>query len=554
MGLDAGLDLEMPGSSGENDKKIAEAVNSGFLSIETLDLAARRVVELILKSQEEKEADYKYNAEAHHALARRAAAESAVLLKNDGSILPLKGGAKVAVIGLFAKTPRYQGSGSSNITPSRIDSPYEELVKLGFNASYADGTDLSEVKMLAAQSDAAVIFAGLPDAYESEGFDRNTLSMPQSHIQMIEAAASANPNAIVVLIARSPIALPWAEKAKAILLAYLGGQAVGGGIADLLSGKLNPCGKLAESWPLSIEDTPCFGRFATPDAISEEYRESIFVGYRYYDAAKKPLAYPFGYGLSYTRFSYSDLSVNLNEASVRVTNYGNKAGAEITQLYVKKAEGSKEIFRPEKELKGFEKAFLQSGESKTLKFPLDSRSFAFYSQASGNWAVEGGRYEILIGSSSRDIKLSAEVEAPAAGDAILPKLNPESVYFNIPEGSFEVSDRDFEEILGDKIPPRHRSAREPYTVNSTIGDIKDNFIGRIIGSAVKKQIGKMLSENADDGGKESINLMFGAMIAGMPLRSISMMSGGALPRKRLEGIVDLMNHKFLKGLGKLLAK
>jgi beta-glucosidase len=407
-GVDAGLDLEMPFSGFWNEKQIVRAVRKGTLPAETVDKATLRAVELILKARSALDAhvDFRCDMTAHHALARRASAESAVLLKNESAepggtspsaksgVLPISPGQSIAVIGAFAKNPRYQGAGSSRVNPASLDNAFDALRGLGADAEYAAGyalgpesTDIggaliAEAVLLAGKKDAAVIFAGLPDEYESEGYDRTDMDLPKSHNELIEAVAAANPNTVVVLQLGSPVIMPWASKVRAILVAYLGGQAGGGGIADVLLGRVNPGGKLAETWPLSLAGVPSY-RYFGGDKVTE-YRESIFAGYRYYDTAGAEPAYPFGHGLSYTGFTYSDLRLNQSRfkpgetvtAGLTVHNSGNYDGAEIVQLYIER-EGDSKIFRAKKELKGFEKVFLKSGESTDVNFTLDDRSFAY---------------------------------------------------------------------------------------------------------------------------------------------------------------------------------
>jgi beta-glucosidase len=569
QGIRAGLDLEMPGSGGINDAKIVEAVKSGALDEKLLDRAALRVVELILKSQENARPGYTYDAAAHQLLARRAAAESSVLLKNEGNILPLLGGGgrpakagdlSLAVIGAFAEKPRYQGAGSSKINPFKLESPLEELRKAGFSLEYAPGYSLgpaggkpdakliAEAAALAAKQDLAVVFAGLPDEYESEGFDRDSLDMPPSHNELIEAVAGANPRTVVVLLLGAPVILPWASRVPGILLLYLGGQAVGGAAADLLSGRRDPGGRLAETWPLSLADTPCY-RYFPGASKSVEYRESVFVGYRYYHTADKPVAYPFGYGLSYTSFEYSDLKLGRNEfkagekleLSFTVKNTGDRPGVEIAQLYV--SPDSPKIFRPRRELKGFEKIRLESGEKKTLTMSLDTRSFAYYHPLDRLWALEGGTYHILVGSNSGDIRLRGSLRVAGDGrEAALGALKsgaPE--YFDLAGASgkegLSISDASFAALYGRPLPPAERLPGEPFTVNSTIGDIKDSPPGQ----ALLQQV--LAGAESFGAANEELRVMVSRMLMDMPLRNLGMMNPGGMPPGALEGILAALNGK-----------
>ncbi|NIK69610.1 glycoside hydrolase family 3 C-terminal domain-containing protein [Paenibacillus sp. BK720] len=423
-GLAAGQELEMPSSGGVNDRKIVAAVQSGQLSEEVLDRAVERILNLIFKSVDNRKPEADYDRAEHHALARKVAGETMVLLKNEQSLLPLQQNRKLAVIGAFAQKPRYQGGGSSHIKPTQIDVPLEEIQRLAGDAAsvaYAQGypvdrddTDESMLEQAieaAKAADAAVIFAGLPDRYESEGYDRKHLRMPANQNQLIEAIAAVQSNVVVVLLCGSPVEMPWIGHAGAVLEAYLGGQAVGGAIADVLFGIVNPSGKLAETFPVKLSDNPSF-LFFPGEGNRVEYREGIFVGYRYYDTKQVKPLFPFGHGLSYTSFAYSNLLLSRKEmrdtdtleVQVTVQNTGTRAGKEIVQLYVRDVEST--VMRPTKELKGFAKVDLQPGEATTVTLTLDKRSFAYYNVLLKDWHVESGQYEILIGRSSEDIVLS----------------------------------------------------------------------------------------------------------------------------------------------------
>ncbi|SMQ72087.1 beta-glucosidase [Bacillus sp. OV166] len=422
-GLSAGLELEMPSSNGIGDQKIVDAVKSGKLSEEKLNKAVERLLRIIFMAVDHKKENAVYDKDAHHQLAREMARESMVLLKNEEAILPLKKEGTIAVIGEFAKKPRYQGGGSSHVKPTKLENIVEEIEKTAgknTNVLYAqgysldsdeiDGTLLAEAKEVAAQADTVILFAGLPDRYESEGYDREHLRMPENHRLLVEAVAEVNRNIIVVLSNGSPIEMPWIGKVRGILEAYLGGQALGGAIADLLFGDANPSGKLAESFPKQLSDNPSFLNFPG-EGDKVEYKEGIFVGYRYYDTKKVEPQFPFGFGLSYTTFEYSNLSISQKEiqdtetvaVSVTVKNTGDRAGKEIVQLYVKDVKSS--VNRPEKELKGFEKVDLQPGEEKTVTFLLNKRAFAYYNVEMKDWHVETGEFEILVGESSQEIVL-----------------------------------------------------------------------------------------------------------------------------------------------------
>lgn len=426
-GLEAGLELEMPASHGEGERKIVEAVRGGELEEAVLDAAVERILRVVFMAVDNRKPGAAFDPEEHHRLAREIARESMVLLKNEDGVLPLAKGGKITVIGAMAKEPRYQGSGSSQIMPTRLEDITEELAKSagdGAQILYAKGYELdaeepdevltAEAVRIAAEAPVAVLFAGLPRRYESEGFDRKHLRMPTNQVALIEAVAAAQPNLVVVLSNGAPVEMPWLGSAKGVLEAYLGGQALGGAIADLLFGDANPSGRLAETFPVRLSDNPSY-LFFPGEGDKVEYREGLFVGYRYYDKKQAEPLFPFGFGLSYTTFAYSDLTMDkpslrdndtLN-VSVRVTNTGSREGMEVVQLYVRDLESS--VIRPDKELKGFDKVTLAPGESKTVSFTLDKRSFAYYDAENREWTVETGEFELLIGHSSRDIRLTETV-------------------------------------------------------------------------------------------------------------------------------------------------
>lgn len=545
-GVAAGLDLEMPYLGGYNDRQVVEAVRKGSLDQSKLDETASRVVELALKRLENAK-EVNLDLESHHQLAREAAANSAVLLKNTDSLLPLKPEQTLAVIGQFAVTPRYQGAGSSLIQPRRLDNPLVALRNAGFKENYADGYDLNEnnvdenlileAEQLAGQSDVALVFAGLPDAYESEGFDRADLRLPESHNALISRVAAANPNTVVVLMCGAPVELPWRDNVKAILLMYLGGQAVGPACADLLSGAVSPSGRLAETWPLKLEDTPALNNFGDP--FVSQYRESIFVGYRWYDSARREVAYPFGHGLSYTRFEIDNMQVTAEPeqvvVSVEVTNTGSFAGAEVVQLYI--GHRNSAIYRAEKELKGFEKVFLLPGETKKVTVMLGSRAFAYYDTGFKNWNVEPGVYTISVGHSSRDIACQAEVSPPFIGQHPSGKaLSFAPSYLNLPKnGSLAISAEDFSTIWDGRVV-EHKVW--PYTVDSHIGELSYSWIGKIILNILKKQLGKIALSAAGRASLEKEILEY-------PLRFISMQSGFDLGK--IKSLIKLLNFPLFRG-------
>lgn len=429
--LAAGLELEMPASGGAGDQKIVAAVRSGKLSEAALDDAVERLLSMIFKAADAQRSDgAACDMDAHHALAREAAAESMVLLKNKANLLPLRKGGRLALIGELAVRPRFQGGGSSHVNPSRLDDVREELARsagpdarIVYKQGYALDSDESDDRLIAeaceaaAVAETAVIVSGLPERYESEGYDRTHLRLPDNQVRLIEAVARVQPRTVVVLCNGAPVEMPWLDRIGALLEAYLGGQALGGALADLLFGDANPCGKLAETFPHRLEHNPSYP-FFPGEGNRVEYREGVFVGYRYYDTKCIEPLFPFGFGLSYTTFAYSDLRLNRTElepdgtveASVRLANTGSRAGKEIVQLYV--APVSPAVIRPVQELRRFCKVELQPGESRTVTFELDRRAFAYYDPRYAGWRVDPGAYDIRIGSSSRHPKAERRVTVP----------------------------------------------------------------------------------------------------------------------------------------------
>lgn len=536
-GFRAGCDLNMPGGSDYMEKEVLQAVKNGSLPVSCIDDSARRVLELVLRAAETLKEKAVCDYDAHHALAKRAAIEGAVLLKNEGGILPLKQGAKIAVIGAMAKNLRYQGAGSSHINPTGLSQPLDFLP----DAIYAPGCDdrgdttdalLEKARKAAQQAEIAVVFAGLPNRCESEGFDRDDMKMPAGHLRMIEAVVSANSNTIVVLLCGSAVECPWAEKVRAILYMGLPGQAGGEAIADLLYGRADPCGRLAESWPYRYEDVPSSGIYGkTADAL---YQEGLYVGYRYYDKAGVPVRWPFGYGLSYTTFAYSDLTVEDNRVSVTVKNAGSFAGAEVAQLYVNAPQDG--LHRPLRELKGFQKVFLQPGESRTVTFPLTDRSFAVWQDG---WKVPSGTYTVCVGG------LRAEMEKN--GDVLPVPAWQKGSWYACCTG--KPNHADWEAMLGRTYTPPVLK-KGSFTMDNTVEEMKDySLIMKIMFKAVEATVAKGYGGKKD---YENPNFrMQMASSAGAPIRSMMIsggMKGGVLP-----GMLEMANGHFLRGLRRMIA-
>jgi len=552
--LQAGVELEMPGAPNGNDAKIVAAVKAGALDEAVLDRAVARILTLIFKAADTLAQDFTYDRQAHHELARRVAGEGAVLLKNEGRLLPLPADARIALIGRFARMPRYQGAGSSLINPTRLDNLHDELIRLvgaervTYAAGYtekgeaADEALIQEALAVAGQADVVVICAGLTDMYEVEGLDRDHMHMPPGHDALIQRVAAAHTKVVVVLSNGAPVEMPWCDAVPAILEGYLGGQAGAGALADILTGRVNPSGKLAETFPRSLADVPAQPYPGGP--ITVEYCESLYVGYRYYDTAQQPVLFPFGHGLSYTTFAYRDLTVEAKGDSVTVTfrvrNTGDRAGQEIAQVYVRDVAASH--FRPDKELKGFDKIALQPGEEKTVTLELDRRAFAFYDAGLKEWVLETGDFEILVGASSRDIRLAATVSltseqrpAPYADSAAL------APYFSPIRAPFS---RDaFAALYGRPLPENTPPQKGQYTLNTPISEMQGSFVGRQLFHMMQDQIRKMMVGQEDT----PTGAMMMSMVQEMPLRSMLMM-GGAFNREKLEALLAMINGHFFSGL------
>lgn len=535
-GFRAGCDLNMPGGSDYMEKEVLQAVKNGTLPESCVDDSARRVLKLVFRAAETLKAPATCDYEAHHVLAKRAAAEGAVLLKNEDGILPLKKDAKIAVIGAMAKNLRYQGSGSSHINPTKLSQPLDFLP----GTLYAPGCDdrgdttedlLSQAAKTAQEAEIAVIFAGLPNRYESEGFDRADMKMPDGQLRMIDAVAAANPNTVVVLLCGSAVECPWADRVKGILYMGLPGQAGGEAVADLLCGRANPSGKLAESWPLSYADVPSseiYGK--TDDAL---YQEGVYVGYRYYGKAGVPVRWPFGYGLSYTTFAYSDLTVDGNAVSVAVKNTGSYAGAEVVQLSVKTPQDG--LHRPIRELKGFQKIFLEPGQRQTVTFSLTDRSFAVWQDG---WKIPAGKYTVCIGGLTASIEKSGETLP-------VPAWQKGSFYESC---TGKPDQAQWEAMLGRRYAPPVLK-KGSFTMENTVEEMKDySLIMKIMYKATEHVIAK------GNGGKidyENPNFrMQMASSAGGPLRSMQIsggMKGGVLP-----GMLEMANGHFFRGLWRMI--
>ena len=543
-GVREGSTLEMPCPGFGSAKRLMQAVEEGRLPESAVDARVDELLELVFTTDAAvKAAPKRFDRDAHHALARRAAAESVVLLKNEDDLLPLKLGQSVALIGDFAQTPRYQGAGSSSVNATRVDNlkdaaEADDITLAGFCAGYErSGTPnpafVEEAAALARKADVVVLCMGLDESSESEGLDRSHICIPENQKQLLEAVAQANENLAVVLSAGSVVETGWVSRCKAVLHAYLGGQAGAGAIMDVLTGRVNPSGKLAETLPLTYEDTPA-ARYFPGKQQNVEYREGLYIGYRYYETAHVPVRYPFGYGLSYTTFAYSDLKADADKVTFTITNTGSRAGAEIAQLYVAKADAA--VFRPEKELKGFAKVFLQAGECKTVTIPLDDKAFRYWNVKTDRWETEGGSYQLLVGASVQDIRLRAEVPVqgtgapdPYAGKAV--QCYRTADIKNVPDAAFEA-------LLGHAIP----EDKPHIDQTMTLGELNHSRSPLCwLAWAVLHTLLKRSSRE----GTPDLNLLFQY---NMPVRALAQMTGGMVGQETVDGIVMEAKGFWIIGL------
>ena len=542
-GYKAGCDLNMPGGSKFMEKAALDAVHSGELDEAYIDATVERILRLVEKSQGIPAPQIDWD--THHALALKVAEQGAVLLKNEDNILPLAE-SDMALIGYMAANLRYQGSGSSHINPTKLINisdalPCVPCCACGDKLGNVTEQELRDAVEAAKKQKIAVVVVGLPDSYESEAFDRDHMRLPEGHNKLVEAVAEANPNTVVVLLGGSAMELPWADQVKAILYMGLPGQAGGEAAANLLTGKANPCGKLTETWPLFYEDVISKDTFGKKNT---EYREGIYVGYRYYDKAKKSVRYPFGHGLSYTTFAYSDLIVRDRKVSVQVKNTGAVSGAEVVQLYIAAPKGG--FFRPVRELKGFERVELEPGESKTVEFTLDDRSFAIWSEG---WKIPGGTYTVQIGASSRDIRLEQSIEI--VGEEIsLPVWQAGSWYETM---SGHPSREEWEKLMGHPVPVISEPKKGQFTMDSTCMEMKEHsFVMKIQYMVTENIIAKGF------GGKKDMSdpsyKMMITCATDCPMRSVVISSGGMMNDSLAQGMLHMANGHYIKGLAAMLKK
>ena len=548
LGVKNGSTLEMPAPGGDSVRELLAAVESGKISESDIDARLSELLPLVFDTKAALDAaPREFDAAAHHALARRAAEESLVLLKNEGALLPLAAGTKVAVIGDFAKNPRYQGAGSSMVNSTQVDVLLDKLIDSELNViGYQQGFDRhgkpdaalqKSACELATQADTVILCMGLDEIAESEGLDRSNLRLAQNQLDLLQAVAAVNPKIVVVLYSGSVVETPWLDNCQALLYAALGGQAGAGAVADALTGKVNPCGKLAETWPLTYADVPSAADFATRRK-TVEYREGLYIGYRYFTTAEKAVRFPFGYGMSYTTFAYSDMAADEQGVSLTVTNTGSVAGTEIVQLYT--AKKNSELFRPAKELKGFARVTLAPGEKQRITIMLDDKAFRFWNVKANRWEIEGGEYELLVGASVEDIRLCEKISVH--GTATVHPYEDRNLDCYYKGNVLHVSDADFEKLLGHPIP----NGKTKIDRNLTLGEL--NHARSPLGWLVWLVL-TILLDASYKRGKPDLNILFQY---NMPLRALAKMTNGAISMGMVDGIVMELQGFWILGLVRVI--
>ncbi len=548
LGVQNGSTLEMPAPGGDAVRELMQAVQSGKITEADVDARLDELLTLVFDTHAAVQSHSRtFDADAHHALARRAAAESIVLLKNENDLLPLAEGAKVAVIGDFAQTPRYQGAGSSAVNSIKVDTFLDCLKESGLaSVGFAPGFDRqgkpdaakqAEAVALAQKAEVVLLCLGLDEIKESEGLDRGDMRLADNQIELLKAVQQANPNTVVVLSAGASLETPWLKHCRTLVYGALGGQAGAGAMLDVLTGKVNPSGKLAETWVNAYADTPAKDNFAGPGRMVQ-YREGLYVGYRYYQTAGVPVAFPFGYGLSYTSFAYSNLQAASNGVTLTVTNTGKRAGAEIVQLYA--AKPGAEVFRPAQELKGFAKVQLQPGESKTVTIPLDDKAFRYWNTKTDSWEVEGGSYELRVGASSADIRLTAVVEVAGTG-APNPYAGKHLPHYT--SGKVQsVPDDEWATLLGRPV----QQGKVKIDRNMTLGEL--NHSRSPLGWLIWLVLTALLNASYKRG-KPDLNVLFQY---NMPLRALAKMTSGAISMGMVDGIVMELQGFWIIGLVRVI--
>lgn len=549
-GVAAGSDLEMPTPGLDSARQLLKAIENKQLTEDTLDACVDRLLDIVLTAHNvTKDEQFHSFINEHHAMARRAAQESAVLLKNEEKLLPLKAKSRVAVIGDFALKPRYQGAGSSMVNASILETVSEriktyDLDITGISGGYERSGEASEnLKQeavdLARKADIVLFFFGLNEQSETEGMDRQHMRVSQNQIELLQALAEVNTQIVGVLSAGAAVEMPWEGYCKAILHGYLNGQAGAAAILDILTGKINPSGHLNETYPVHYEDTPAFWNFPGKGRDSQ-YREGLYIGYRYYDTAGVRVQYPFGYGLSYTEFTYKDLQVDDKGISFTVTNVGEVDGSEVCQMYVGLPDAK--VYRPRKELKGFKKVFLKAGESKSVRIPFDDKTFRYWNTITGQWEIEGGTYRIQVCSNAADMRLEDTIVVPGTTEKYPYVKTKMPSYYS---GHIrQVGDAEFTELLGHPVIPEKQSGE--LGLNDAICQMQYAKSG--IARFVYRCLARM-KEKSEKKGKPDLNILF---IYNMPFRGIAKMTGGMVSMEMAEGMVEAVNGHFRHGIRKMI--
>ncbi|MDD3219056.1 MAG: glycoside hydrolase family 3 C-terminal domain-containing protein [Lachnospiraceae bacterium] len=549
-GVAAGSNLEMPVPGLDSAREVISAVNQGTLSQKELDTCVDDLLDAVFTLTENaKNKKNGFSQEQHHALARRAAEESAVLLKNTENILPLAPKTKVALIGDFAVEPRYQGAGSSVVNATQVDTMEKKIaeydlqvvgISRGYKRTGEEDAALKKAALDLAQNADVVLYCfGLDELSESEGLDRTHMRIPQNQIELLESLMKVNPQIVGVISAGSAIEMPWHNSCKAILHGYLYGQAGASAMLNLITGKVNPSGRLNETYPIRYEDTPAYRNFPSTERTAE-YRESIFIGYRYYDTSKVRVQYPFGFGLSYTTFEYSDLQVEQDQVTVTVSNTGEYDGAEVVQLYVGLPNAI--VFRPQKELKGFQKVFIKAGDSVKVTIPFDDKTFRYWNVKTNHWEIEMGVYDIMVGASVSDIRLRGSLEVEGTTNNY--PYNPAVMQYYYTGLVQDISDAEFETLLGYPIPSGKWSGE--LGLNDAICQMyyaKSGLARFVYGRLTA------MKEKSEEAGKPNLNILF---IYNMPFRALAKMTGGMISMEMAEGMLTVVNGHFFKGMGKII--
>jgi len=545
----AGGHIEMPETGGDSDREVVAAVRAGTLNESRIDEILDAYLSVLFATKLPED-PAPFDEKKHHNFAREAAKQSIVLLKND-ALLPLKADTSVAVIGNFADVPRFQGFGSSVVNPTKVERPLDFLIEAGLSVTYRKGYDrygkldahlLSEAENAAKSAEVAIVFIGLDEMSEIEGCDRAHMRVNQNQVDVLEAVAAVNPNTLAVFCGGAPFEVPWIDKCKAVLHGYLGGQAGASALAATIMGLNNPSGKLAETWPIAYDDTPARTYYPGAEKTAE-YRESIFVGYRYYDKTDVNVRFPFGYGLSYTSFDYSNLEIDgSNIVSFTVKNTGEHDGAEIAQMYI--GLSSAQVFRAPKELKGFTKVYLKAGEERKVSIELNDMTFRYFNVATNKYEIEGGEYQIMVGASSKDIRLHGviQIDGTNAPNPYNQELLP-SYYSG---STRNVSDAEFSQLLGKKPPSQTWNRNVPLEMNDTFAQLfyARGLVGRLVYKIMDSK-----KKSAEKKGKPILNIMF---IYNMPFRGMAKSTGGIVNMEMAQAVVFIFNGHFFRGTGRLI--